>query len=909
MPNKWVYQFDEVDQAEQYVGGEWEKVRGLLGGKGANLAEMTRIQVPVPPGFTITTEACNAYLAAGETFPQGMWEQVLKAVAGLEKESGKKFGDPKNPLLVSCRSGAKFSMPGMMDTILNIGLNDETAQGLAELTGNERFVYDSFRRLIQMFGSVVRGIPDEVFEEKISELRTRAGVQTDAELAAADLKALTREFNQIFKRHTTTPFPGEPHAQLKMAIEAVFKSWNGKRAVDYRNASAIPHDLGTAVNIVSMVFGNFGADSLTGVALTRNGTSGENRLEGDYLDNAQGEDVVAGIRQTNDLSQLKVEAPDIYAQFEQIVRRLETHYREMQDVEFTVEKGKLWMLQTRAGKRTAQAAVRIAVEMAEEKLISKQEAVLRITPEQVDFFLHPQFEREAETAAKADGAMLARGLNVSPGAAVGIVAFDADIAEMWAKEQNKAVIMVRPETKPDDVHGMLAAQGILTSRGGRTSHAALVARQFGKPAVVGVSELKIDMNKRQMSIHEDIIKGGDWISLDGTAGEVYRGKIKTVVPDIMDPWLIKLLAWADEFRRLGVWTNADHPDDAQRARTYGAEGIGLCRTEHMFFEARRLPYLHKMIMSDLPIERHEALEALLPFQRDDFAGLFRAMNGLPVIARLIDPPLHEFLPDHMALTHDLSDLKIRLKHADTLEKVDSLLQQINEKAQVLKRVESLHESNPMLGLRGVRLGIQIPELTTMQVRAIFEAACLVAKEGIEVHPEIMIPLTSHVNELKVQREILEVEAKKVMREQGTQIDYKFGTMIEIPRAALTADQIAEHAQFFSFGTNDLTQTTYGMSRDDAEAGFLIKYMRTKIFPENPFATLDRDGVGELMAICVKKARSVNPELECGICGEHAGDPKSIALCHEIGLTYVSCSPFRVPVARLAAAHAALLDKG
>jgi pyruvate,orthophosphate dikinase len=908
MSKKWVYLFSEVDQAEKYVGGEWENVRGLLGGKGANLAEMTRIEVPVPPGFTITTEACNAYLSAGETFPEGMWDQVLKAVADLEKESGKKFGDRLNPLLVSCRSGAKFSMPGMMDTILNIGLNDETAKGLVELTGNERFVYDSFRRLIQMFGSVVTGIPDEIYEEKIIEYRSRAGVKTDAELAAEDLKALTQEFKRIFRRHTTTNFPNEPHEQLKMAIDAVFKSWNGKRAVDYRNASAISHDLGTAVNIVTMVFGNSGDDSLTGVALTRNGTTGENRIEGDYLVNAQGEDVVAGIRQTNDLSQLKSEMPDIYAQFEKIVRRLETHYREMQDVEFTVEKGKLWMLQTRSGKRTAQAAVRIAVEMAEEKLITEQEAVLRITPEQVDFFLHPQFEREAEAFAKAKGAMLASGLNVSPGAAVGIVAFDADLAEMWAKEEKKAVIMVRPETKPDDVHGMLAAQGILTSRGGRTSHAALVARQFGKPAVVGVSELKIDIKKRQMSINDDIIKEGDWISIDGTAGEVYRGKIKTMVPDIMDAWLIKLLAWADKSRRLGVWTNADNPEDAQRARTYGAEGIGLCRTEHMFFEARRLPYLHKMIMSDLPIERHDALNALLPFQRDDFAGLFRAMDGLPVITRLIDPPLHEFLPDHMELNHDLTDLKIRLKHADTLEKVDTLLQQIKEKTQILKRVESLHESNPMLGLRGVRLGIQIPELTTMQVRAIFEAACMVTKEGVEVHPEIMIPLTSHVNELKAQREILEVEAKKVMCEQNTEIDYKFGTMIEIPRAALTAHQLAEHAEFFSFGTNDLTQTTFGMSRDDAEAGFLIKYMRTSILPENPFATLDRDGVGELMAICVKKARSVNAELECGICGEHAGDPKSISLCHEIGLTYVSCSPYRVPVARLCAAHAALLDK-
>jgi pyruvate,orthophosphate dikinase len=908
MPDKWVYLFDEVEQAEKDVDGDWERVRGLLGGKGANLADMTRIGVPVPPGFTITTQACNAYLAAGETFPGGMWAQVRQAVAAIEKKSGKKFGDRENPLLVSCRSGARFSMPGMMDTILNIGLNDETALGLVELTGDDRFVYDSFRRLIQMFGSVVTGIPDEVFEEKLHQCRSQAGVSTDAGLSAEDLKGLTDTFQRIFRRYTTTDFPHQPYEQLKMAIDAVFKSWNGKRAVDYRNAAAIPHDLGTAVNIVSMVFGNAGDDSVTGVALTRNGTTGENRIEGDYLNNAQGEDVVAGIRQTNDLSQLKDELPGVYAQFEQIAKRLETHYRDMQDVEFTVEKGKLWMLQTRSGKRTAQAAVRIAVEMAEENLISKQEAVLRITPEQVDFFLHPQFERDAKAAAKAQGAMLATGLNVSPGAAVGMVAFDADLAEMWAKEEGKAVIMVRPETKPDDVHGMLAAQGILTSRGGRTSHAALVARQFGKPAVVGVSALVIDMGKRHMKINDTIIKEGDWLSLDGTAGEVYGGKIKTVTPDIMDAWLIKLLAWADGFRRLGVWTNADNPDDAKRARTYGAEGIGLCRTEHMFFEARRLPYLHKMIMTDLPIERREALEALLPFQRDDFAGLFRAMDGLPVITRLIDPPLHEFLPNHMDLNHDLMDLKFRIKHADTLEKFDTLLQQINEKAKILKRVESLHESNPMLGLRGVRLGIQIPELTTMQVRAIFEAACLVTKEGVAVHPEIMIPLTCHVNELKAQRAILEAEAQEVMHEQGIEIDYKFGTMIEIPRAALTAHQLAQHAAFFSFGTNDLTQTTFGMSRDDAEAGFLIRYMRTGILPENPFATLDRDGVGQLMALCLQKARSVNPDLECGICGEHAGDPQSISLCHEIGLTYVSCSPYRVPVARLSAAHAALRDE-
>ncbi len=907
MSNQWVYRFNELDQAEKYVGGAWDSVRGLLGGKGANLAEMTRIGVPVPPGFIITTEACNAYLAAGENFPEGMWQQVMQALESIEKQTGKKFNSPQNPLLVSCRSGAKFSMPGMMDTILNLGLNDQTAAALIEMTGNNRFVYDSYRRLVQMFGTVVMGIHDDAFEEKLADLRSKEGVETDAELKAADLQQLTQVFKKIYQVHTGYPFPDNPYEQLKRAIDAVFKSWNGKRAVDYRNAAGIPHDLGTAVNIVSMVFGNLSEDSLTGVALSRNGTTGENMIEGDYLKMAQGEDVVAGIRQTNEISRLKNDMPEIDTEFEQTVKKLEAHYRDMQDIEFTVEKGKLWILQTRDGKRTAQAAVRIAVEMAEEGLISRQQAVLRVTPEQVDFFLHPQFDREVRASAQSQGNLIATGLNVSPGAAVGVVAFDADLAAAWAKTENKQVIMVRPETKPDDVHGMLAAEGILTSRGGRTSHAALVARQFGKPAVVGVSELKIDVNKRQMAINDDIIEEGDWISIDGTSGNVYKGRLETVVPDINDPWLIKLLGWADSFRRLGVRCNADNPEDAERARAYGAEGIGLCRTEHMFFEPRRLPYLHKMIMTDLPIERREALDALLPFQRQDFIGLFRAMDGLPVITRLIDPPLHEFLPNYMELTYDLTDLKIRLKHADTLEKVNNLLQQINEKSQILKRLESLQESNPMMGLRGVRLGIHIPELTTMQVRAIFEAACLVAKEGGDVHPEIMIPLTSHVNELKAQRDILEVEAKKVMSEQGQRIDYKFGTMIEIPRAALTADQMAEYADFFSFGTNDLTQTTFGMSRDDAEIGFLIRYISSGILPENPFASIDREGVGQLMAMAVKKARAVKPDLECGICGEHGGDPGSIAFCHEIGLTYVSCSKFRVPVARLAAAHAALLN--
>ncbi len=908
MDRKWVYFFNEISEVEKYVKGKWDDVKGMLGGKGANLAEMTRIGVPVPPGFTITSEACNTYLSSGEDFPDGMWEQVLKGIKGIEDKSGKKFGDPENPLLVSCRSGAKFSMPGMMDTVLDIGLNDKTAPGMVKLTSNERFVYDSYRRLVQMFGNVVMGVPDELFEEKINEFRIKTGTKIDADFNAKNWKDITKEFKTIIQIQTGSDFPMDPYKQLKMATEAVFKSWNGKRAVDYRNAASISHNLGTAVNIVTMVFGNLGNDCATGVALSRNGSTGENRIEGDYLINAQGEDVVAGTRQTNDISKLKEDMPEAYADFDKIIHKLEKHYKEMQDVEFTIENKKLWMLQTRDGKRTARAAVRIAIEMAEEGLISKEEAVLRITPDNVDSFLHPQFDSNSKAEAKATGSMIAMGLNVSPGAGVGVVAFDADLAESWAKKDGRQVIMVRPETKPDDIHGMLAANGILTSRGGRTSHAALVARQFGKPAVVGVTDIKIDLNKRQMSINGDIIKEGDWISIDGSAGEVYNCKLKTNIPDFMDTWLIKLLSWADEFRRLGIWTNADTPEDAKRARSYGAEGIGLCRTEHMFFEPKRLPFLNKMIMTDLAVERRDALDALLPFQRDDFIGLFKSMNGLPVITRLIDPPLHEFLPNNVDLLHDLTDLKIKLQHAVSLQDFDTILQQIKNKEKILARVDKLHESNPMLGLRGVRLGIQIPELTTMQVRAVFEAACIVKKEGVDVHPEIMIPLTSHFNELKTQRKALETEAKKVMKEQGIEIDYKFGTMIEVPRAALTADQLAEYASFISFGTNDLTQTTFGISRDDAESGFLINYLTKNILTENPFATIDIDGVGKLMEIAVKKAKKVKPDIECGICGEHAGDPKSIEFCHYLGLDYVSCSPFRIPVARLAAAHAALKDK-
>jgi pyruvate,orthophosphate dikinase len=901
--DKYVYLFTEVEEVEAYVGGDWEDVRGLLGGKGAGLADMTRLSVPVPPGFTVTTEACNAYLAAGEEFPEGMWEQVLEAVHALEEATGKRFGDPQSPLLVSGRSGAKFSMPGMMDTVLNVGLNEAVVEGMVAQSGDRRFIYDLYRRLVQMFGSVVLNVPDEVFEEVISEQREKVGVETDAELPAASWQAITERFKEIVRIHTGVEFPTDPYEQLKMVTEAVFKSWNGKRAVDYRNAAGIAHDLGTAVNIQTMVFGNMGADSATGVAMSRNASTGEPELEGDFLINAQGEDVVAGIRITQPLKDLQSEMPAIYAQFEKITAALESHFRNMQDLEFTIENGKLWVLQTRDGKRTAQAEVRIAVDMVDEGLISKEEAVRRVQPAQVDFFLHPQLDEEVVRSVRP----IAKGLNVSPGAAVGVVAFDADTAERWAKEENRQVIMVRPETKPDDVHGMLAAEGILTSRGGRTSHAALVARQFGKPAVVGVGALELDLVNREMTVDELIIKEGEWISLDGTNGLVYLGKLNTVVPDFSNPYLLKLLGWADEFRTLGVWANADYPRDAQRAREYGAEGIGLCRTEHMFFESDRLPIVQKMILAKTVTERNDAIEKLLPLQRADFEGLFNAMDGHPVIIRLLDPPLHEFLPAFEDLIQELADLKVRLQHFHTMSEIDQALDEIRIKQDYLERVETLRELNPMLGTRGVRLGILIPELTKMQVRAIFEAACKCSRAGTDVIPEVMIPLTAHVNELKVQQTALEAVAQEVMDEYGLEIDYKFGTMIEIPRAALTAGEMAEFAQFFSFGTNDLTQTVFGVSRDDAEAGFLVEYIQRGILPENPFTTIDANGVGQMMNMAVSKGREVRPGMEVGICGEHGGDPKSIALCHKMGLNYVSCSPFRVPIARLAAAHAAMDD--
>jgi len=902
---KHVYLFNEVEQAEALLGGEWEKVRSLLGGKGANLADMTRLGVPVPPGFTVTTAACNAYLDANESFPAGMWEEELEAVKAIEKATGKVFGDPENPLLVSCRSGAKFSMPGMMDTILNIGLNDDVVEGMVKLTDDSRFVYDLYRRLVHMFGSVVMGVPDEVFEAIITAKRKARGVATDSDLTAEDWQDVTIKFKQIFRSYTNMDFPADPYEQLRLATEAVFKSWNGKRAFDYRNAAGIKHDLGTAVNIQTMVFGNMGDNSATGVAMSRNAATGEQELEGDYLANAQGEDVVAGTRMTNRISQLNEEMPENYQEFADIARKLELHYRNMQDMEFTIEQGKLWLLQTRDGKRTAQAEVRIAADMVDEGLISKKEAVERVKPDQVDFFLHPQLDGEAVKKAPE----LARGLNVSPGAAVGMVALDADLAERWAKTENQQVIMVRPETKPDDVHGMLAANGIVTSRGGRTSHAALVARQFGKPAVVGINELEIDLDARHMEIDGQIIKEGDWISIDGTNGIVYLGQLPTLVPDISNPYLLKILSWADEFRDLEVWANADYPVDANRAREYGAQGIGLCRTEHMFFETDRLPIVQRMIMSKTLAEKKEAIEELLPFQRGDFEGLFRSMEGHPVVIRLLDPPLHEFLPAYDELVQDLGNLKIQLQHFHTISEIDGALEKVRISQNYLERVEALKEENPMLGTRGVRLGILMPDMIKMQVRAIFEAAIICLKDGLDIKPKIMIPLISHVNELKLQREVLEAEAKKVIEENNNiKVDYEFGSMIEIPRAALTADEVADVAQFFSFGTNDLTQTTFGISRDDAEKGFLVEYQSRGILEDNPFATLDRNGVGKLIGIAVELGRKKNPKLNLGICGEHGGDPESIALCHELGLDYVSCSPFRVPIARLAAAHAALAQQ-
>jgi pyruvate,orthophosphate dikinase len=867
-------------------------MRDLLGGKGANLAEMTNIGLPVPPGFTITTDVCRGYMKRLR-LPDGLMQEVREKMQIVEGRVGKKFGDPHNPLLVSVRSGAKFSMPGMMDTILNLGLNDATAEGMIRLTNNPRFVYDAYRRFIMMFSDVVMDIPKRYFEARFDALKERLGVTQDTDVPADALRELVGEFKQIV-RDFGKEFPEDPYQQLEMAIEAVFRSWNNERAVIYREREKIPHDLGTACNVQAMVFGNMGDDSGTGVAFTRNPATGERELYGEFLPNAQGEDVVAGIRTPLPLSALHERMPEVYAQLLEIAERLERHYRDMMDLEFTVERGRLWMLQCRVGKRTGKAAVKIAVDMAKEGLIGRDEAVLRVQPKQLDQLLHPQFDETA--LASGEYPLLAQGLGASPGAASGRAVFDSKRAMELGKTE--PVILVRPETNPDDVGGMLASKGILTARGGNTSHAAVVARGFGIPCVVGCEAISVDEHENLFTVQVDgqtvVVREGDFISIDGSTGKVYKGAVPTVAPELSED-LHTLLRWADEFRRLRVRANADNPHDAAKALEFGAEGIGLARTEHMFFGEERLPIMQEMILAKTEKERREALSRLLPFQRRDFFEIFEVMRGLPVTIRLIDPPLHEFLPRYEDLLREVAQLEITAPDSETLA----------EKRRLLQRVEELREANPMLGLRGVRLSLLYPEIVEMQVAAILEAAAEAQRRGYEPHVEIMIPLVGHVNELKLAREHLERVAKEVMEREGVRVDYKFGTMIEIPRAALTADEIAQYAQFFSFGTNDLTQTTFGYSRDDAEGKFLAYYVEHKILPENPFITLDRDGVGKLIRMAFDLGRAVRPDLKVGICGEHGGDPDSIAFCHEVGLDYVSCSPFRVPIARLAAAQAAL----
>ncbi len=871
--------------------------KALLGGKGANLCEMMRLGLPIPPGFIITTAACNAFLVKKRLGPE-VWKQALKAVSALEASTGKKLGNPSNPLFLSCRSGAKFSMPGMMDTILNLGMNDAVCAGLLAAGWDARFVHDIYRRLLQMFGGVVLGIEPAAFEKVLA--RERAGSPLDSSLGSEALERCIAEFHQLIAAGGRT-FPQDPREQLKLATEAVFTSWNGKRAVDYRNASGIPHDLGTAVTLQTMVFGNKGSCSATGVLTTRNVTTGQDTLEGDFLMHAQGEDVVSGTRATLPMASMAQLLPEQFEQLKAHCRLLEKHFRDVQDVEFTVEESQLWVLQTRDAKRTARAAVVFAVDFVKEKRITRQEAVLRVKPEHVDFFLHPQFEPVARAAA----VVLATGLNVSPGAASGEIVFDPTRAEERAIKDKKAVILVRAETKPDDVHGLLASQGVVTSRGGRTSHAALVARQFGKPAVVGASALLIDEEQRCFTVNGKTFHEGEILSIDGTSGEVFLGALPTVIPQITDPALKTVLGWADGFRKLQVWANADSPAEASLAVQLGAEGIGLCRTEHMFFASDRLPVMQRLILATDDPARTAALEQLLPMQRADFEGLFRAMEGRPVTIRLLDPPLHEFLPAHDALLQEVTQLQTRILFAAPAVERLALQHKLTVKQAMLAAVDALREQNPMLGLRGVRLGIHLPALVVMQVRAIFEAACACKRDGLKVAPKVMIPLIAHKNELAVERSLLEAEAKRVMKEQGLKLSYQFGTMIEVPRAALTAGELAELAEFFSFGTNDLTQTTFGISRDDAETGFLLEYLRKKILPENPFATLDQAGVGELMRLAVQKGRATRKDLEVGICGEHGGDPKTIHFCHRLGMNYVSCSPYRVPIARLAAAHAAL----
>ncbi|HWQ12524.1 MAG TPA: pyruvate, phosphate dikinase [Roseiflexaceae bacterium] len=886
MSKKWVYLFTEGNAS----------MRDLLGGKGAGVAEMTRTGVPVPPGFTITTEACNAYYANGKQFPEGLWEQALEGLKDIEAKTGKKFGDPANPLLVSVRSGARESMPGMMDTVLNLGLNKQTLEGLAKLSGNPRFAADAYRRFVQLFGKIVLGVDGNRFEQVMEEAKGH-GKRQDTDLSAEELSQIAEQFKEIIKEDAGVDFPEDPYEQLRMAIAAVFNSWMGRRAIDYRRVEKIPDTLGTGVNVQAMVFGNMGNDSATGVAFSRNPATGENELYGEYLVNAQGEDVVAGIRTPKPIAQMKEEMPQSYEEFYRYAHQLERHYKDMQDMEFTVERGKLWLLQTRNGKRTGMAAVKIAVDMVNEGLIDKRTALTRVRPEMLNQFLFPIVDVQAAEGTPP----LAKGLAAGPGAASGKIVFDPDEAAERA-EKGEQIILVRTETAPEDFHGMVASAAIVTARGGLTSHAAVVARQMGKCCVCGVDALQIDYKGRKVTVRgaNRVLHADDWITVDGHGGLLYEGHLPTseseviqVIRGALKPeesrlygYFTTFLSWADEVRTLGVRANADTPTDARVARAFGAEGIGLCRTEHMFFEGDRIDAVRQMILAETLDERKAALEKILPLQRSDFEGIFREMDGLPVTIRTLDPPLHEFLPHGEAEINDLA------------RKMDI------DPARLKAKVESLREANPMLGFRGCRLGIEYPEITEMQARAIFEAAANVQKQGIAVHPEIMIPLVGDVSELRMQAEIVRRVAQEVMQATGQQIDYLVGTMIELPRAALTADKIAEVAQFFSYGTNDLTQTTFGMSRDDA-GRFLPKYVEQKLLKDDPFQVLDQEGVGQLILIGTERGRKTRPDLKVGICGEHGGEPSSVKFCHNAGLNYVSCSPYRVVIARLAAAQAVL----
>ncbi len=873
---KYVYLFKEGNAS----------MRNLLGGKGANLAEMTKIGLPVPQGFTVTTEACTRYYEDGKTIGEDIVEQIYAALAETEKICGKKFGDLENPFLVSVRSGARASMPGMMDTILNLGLNDVAVKGLANLTQNERFAYDSYRRFIQMFSDVVMEIPKSFFERVLDDIKESKGAKYDTDLTADDMKEVVVRFKEIYKEKKGVEFPQDPKEQLMEAIKAVFRSWDNPRAIYYRRMNDIPSDWGTAVNVQSMVFGNMGNTSGTGVAFTRDPSTGEKKLYGEYLINAQGEDVVAGIRTPQKIETLQQVMPEVYEQFVNIAQTLENHYRDMQDMEYTIERGKLYMLQTRNGKRTAAAALKIAVDLVNEGMITTDEAILKVEPKQLDSLLHPQFDAVALKKAKE----IAMGLAASPGAACGMVYFTAEEATAAAKT-GKKVVLVRLETSPEDIEGMAHAQGILTARGGMTSHAAVVARGMGTCCVAGCGALRVDEEAKTATIGDVVFHEGDWMSIDGSTGKVYAEAIPTVDASVSGDFAT-LMGWADAARKLGVRTNADNPHDAAVAVKYGAEGIGLCRTEHMFFEATRIADMRQMILSETEEQRREALAKLLPYQKADFKGMYKALEGRPMTVRYLDPPLHEFLPAK-----------------NMTEEIEALAKELGTTTdKIVAKIDELHEFNPMMGFRGCRLAVRYPEIAEMQTRAVIEAAIEVKQEdGYDIHPEIMIPLVGEVKELAYVKKIVLDTAKKVMEEKGVELEVKVGTMIEIPRAAVTADEIAKEAQFFSFGTNDLTQMTFGFSRDDA-GKFLGAYYDKKIYESDPFARLDQNGVGKLVQMAVKLGKQTRPDIKLGICGEHGGDPSSVMFCHKVGLNYVSCSPFRVPIARLAAAHAAILEK-